>query len=70
MAANGYVGIGTSSPASLLHVSAGTSATTTVEFGAQSVTSKTCFNVRDALGAATSFYFVGTTMVVEANRCR
>lgn len=66
----GSIGIGTSSPASLLHVSAGTNATTTVEFGAQDVTSKTCFNVRDALGAATSFYFVGTAMVVEANRCR
>lgn len=67
---NGNVGIGTSSPASLLHVSAGASATTTVEFGAQAVTSKTCFNVRDALGAATSFYFVGTTMVIEPNRCK
>lgn len=66
----GNVGIGTTSPASLLHVSAGATATTTVEFGGQSIQAKTCFNVRDALGAATSFYFVGTAMVVEANRCR
>lgn len=45
------------------------SATTTVDFGAQALTAKTCFNVRNNLGAATSFYFVGTTMVVEAKRC-
>jgi hypothetical protein len=44
-------------------------ATTTVDFGALDTTSKTCFNVRNTVGAATSFYFVGTTMVVEANRC-
>jgi len=66
----GGVGIGTTTPASKLHVSAGTSATTTVEFGAQDITSKTCFNVRNNTGAATSFYFVGTTMVIESNRCR
>ena len=66
----GNVGIGTTSPASKFHVSAGASATTTVDVGAQAVTAKTCFNVRNTTGAATSFYFVGTTMVVEANRCR
>src|SRR3990167_1363012 len=66
----GNVGIGTTSPASLLHVSAGISATTTIEFGAQDITSKTCFNIRDVLGAATSFYFQGTTMIIEANRCK
>jgi hypothetical protein len=67
---SGNVGIGTSSPASQFQVSAGATATTTVDFGAQAVTAKTCFNVRDALGAETSFYFVGTTMVIEANRCK
>jgi hypothetical protein len=66
----GSVGIGTTTPASILHVSSGASATTTVDFGAVSVTAKTCFNVRNNTGDATSFYFVGTTMVVEANRCR
>lgn len=67
---DGNIGIGTSTPAGKLHVTSGANATTTVEFGSQITTSKTCFNVRDALGAATSFYFVGTAMVVEANRCR
>jgi len=67
---NGNIGIGTTSPASILHVSSGATATTTVEFGAQSINARTCFNVRDALGAATSFYFVGTTMIIEANYCR
>lgn len=67
---SGNVGIGTTTPASLLHVSAGISATTTIEFGAQDITSKTCFNIRDVLGAATSFYFQGTTMIIEANRCK
>ncbi len=67
---DGKFGIGTSSPASILHVSSGASATTTVDFGAQAITAKTCFNVRNTAGAATSFYIVGTTIVVEANRCR
>ena len=66
----GNVGIGTTTPASLLHVSAGATATTTVEFGGQSTSAKTCFNVRNTTGAATSFYFVGTTMIIEANKCR
>ena len=68
--ASGRVGIGTTSPASLFQVSAGASATTTVDFGAQSTSAKTCFNVRNNTGAATSFYFVGTSMVVEAGRCK
>lgn len=66
----GKTGIGTSSPASLLHVSAGPSATTTVEFDAQVSTSKTCFNVHSDTGGTVSFFFHGTAMVVEAARCK
>lgn len=67
-------GLGTSTPASQFHVANtplgdGTSATTTTEFGAATSTSKTCFNVRNTAGEATSFYFVGTTLTVEAKRC-
>jgi len=66
------VGIGTSSPSSLFTVSAtSTTATTTVEFGNQySSGSKSCFNVKNTAGTAISFYFVGTTQVIENNRCR
>lgn len=69
---NGKVGIGTSSPASILHVSSGASATTTVEFGAQSTGAKTCFNVRSADGGESSFYInaAETAFVIEPNRCR
>lgn len=72
---DGKVGIGTTTPAFLLHVANvplgnGTAATTTVEFGSATTTSRTCFNVRDAAGVATSFYFVGTGINVEANPCR
>lgn len=64
-------GIGTSTipSGSKMIISAGASATTTVDIGALSTGAKTCFNVRNNTGAATSFYFVGTTMVVEAKRC-
>lgn len=65
----GFFGIGTTTPASILQVSSGASATTTVDFGAEAVTAKTCFNVRNNTGAATSFYFVGVTMVIENKRC-
>ena len=67
----GSVGIGTSTPNNLFHVSAGASATTTVEFGDQYIaTSKSCFNTKNNTGSAISFYFVGTTMVVENSRCK
>ena len=66
----GNVGIGTTTPQSLLHIAGGTSATTTIEFAPRSTSAKTCFNVRDALGAATSFYFVGTQMIVENSYCK
>lgn len=65
------VGIGTSTPTAPLHVSAGTSATTTVNVGALgTATSKACFNVQNSAGTNISFYFVGTTQVVENNACR
>lgn len=67
--ASPLLGIGTTTPASILHVSSGLSATTTIDIGALDTTSKTCVNVRNNTGEATSFYFVGTTMVVEAKRC-
>lgn len=72
----GNVGVGTTSPTAMLHVinTTSTNATTTVEFGDQYSTgasgSKTCFNVKNNAGTAVSFYIVGTSIVVEANRCR
>jgi len=67
----GNVGIGTTTPMSLLHVSAGKTATTTVEWGDTYASgSKVCHNTKNTAGSAISFYFVGTTMVVENNRCR
>lgn len=67
----GRLGIGTTTPNSLMHVSAGTSATTTVEFGDQYATgSKTCFNVKTNTGTAASFFFNSGGIVFESNRCR
>lgn len=66
----GNVGIGTTSPSTLFHVSAGSSSTTTIDIGAISTSAKTCINVRNTTGGAVSFYFVGTTMVVENSRCK
>ncbi len=68
---NGAIAIGTTTAVGKFHASAGASATTTSSFAELGVTtSKSCFNVNTAAGAAASFYFVGTTMVVEANYCR
>lgn len=69
------VGVGTSSPSSIFQVSNaplgnGTAATTTVEFGSATSTARTCFNVSNASGSSISFYFVGTSMVVENSRCK
>lgn len=67
---NGFVGVGTSTPAVRLHVSGGTSATTTVEFDARSSTSRSCINLRSNTGGAVSIYVIGTTLKIEANACR
>ena len=68
---NGKVGIGTSTPYSKFHVTAGASATTTVNFGEVGVSSsKACFNTKNTAGSDISFFFVGTTMVVENHLCR
>jgi hypothetical protein len=51
--------------------SKGPSATTTVNFGEMGdATSHTCFNTKNTDGADISFYFVGTSMVVESNTCQ
>ena len=51
--------------------SKGTSATTTVMFGEPGdLSSKACFNTKNTDGNDISFYFVGTTMVVEDNVCQ
>ena len=66
-----FVGIGTTSPDVFLHVTAGASATTTVEFGdIETATVKTCFNVNQADGSAASFFFAGGAIVVETNACK
>ena len=68
---NGSVGIGTTTPYSKFQVTSGASATTTVNFGeVGNITSHACFNTKNTAGADISFYFVGTTMVVENNLCR
>jgi hypothetical protein len=47
------------------------SATTTIEFGAIGHSdSHACFNTKNTDGGDISFYFVGTSMVVENNTCR
>jgi hypothetical protein len=68
---SGNLGIGTSTPVGRLHVDGGTSATTTTSFGKiGDATSKSCFNAKNTSGDGISFYFVGTSMVVENNLCR
>ena len=67
---SGKIGIGTTTFSSFLTATGGTTGTTTVEFGDQYTTgSKTCFNVKDNLGANASFYFVGTGIIVQQSRC-
>jgi len=67
----GNIGIGTSTPASILSVTRGGSATTTVDWGERGDTSsKVCHNTKDDLGADVSFYFHNLALVVENNRCR
>ena len=51
--------------------SKGTAATTTVNFGEMGdATSHVCFNTKNTDGQDISFYFVGTSMVVENNACQ
>ena len=67
----GNIGIGTSTPASILSVTRGGSATTTVDWGERGDTSsKVCHNTKNDLGADVSFYFHNLALVVENNRCR
>ena len=67
---SGKIGIGTTTFSSFITATGGTTGTTTVEFGDRYTTgSKTCFNVKDNLGASASFYVVGTSIVVEQKRC-
>lgn len=71
LGSTGNVGVGTSTPYSRFHVTSGANATTTTTFGEiGNSTSKSCFNAKTNLGAAVSFYFVGTTMVVESTYCK
>lgn len=50
--------------------SKGASATTTVTFGEiGDISSKVCFNTKNTDGNDISFYFVGTSMVIENNIC-
>ncbi len=51
--------------------SQGPTATTTFTIGQiGSTTSKACFNTKNTAGDDISFYFVGTSMVVESNVCQ
>jgi hypothetical protein len=69
--ATGNIGIGTTTPYSKFQVTSGANATTTVNFGeVGAATSHACFNTKNTTGSDISFYFVGTTMVVENNLCR
>ncbi len=68
----GKLGIGTSTPATKLHVSNGASATTTVSIGELGLSSsKACVNMNRSDGSANSFYFnAAGALVSEANYCR
>ena len=70
--AKGRLGIGTKSPASPLHVSAGASGTTTVTIGELNATGSTgCVNMNRADGGPGSFYISAEgAMVVESNYCK
>ena len=68
---SGNFGIGTSTPQRKLSIDSGASATTTVQFGdIYSGTGKACVEMPNNAGTVTSFYFIGTTMVIEANACK
>lgn len=61
---SGNTGVGTSTPRNLLSVAQGVTATTTIDLG-----ERTCFNVGNTASSSVSFYFVGTTQVIENHRC-
>lgn len=69
---SGNVGIGTSSPATRLHISNGASATTTVTIGELGLnTSKGCVNMNRADGGAGSFYLNAAGLLIsEPNYCK
>lgn len=69
---SGNVGIGTSSPFSILHVTSGASATTTVSIGSIGLTtSKGCVNMNRSDGGPGSFYLNSSgALVSEPNYCR
>jgi hypothetical protein len=67
-----FWGVGTSTvfDANSIATFAKSSGTTTVNFGDIGGSGKTCFNTKNSAGTSISFYFVGTSMVVENNVCR
>ena len=71
ISAAGNVGIGTTTPATRLHVSNGASATTTVSIGELGLdTSKACVNMNQADGSPGSFYLAGGAVVVSTSYCQ
>lgn len=72
MGTSGYVGIGTTTPATRLHVSDGANATTTVSIGELGLsTSKSCVNLNRTDGGPASFYVNSAgSLVVETNYCK
>ncbi len=69
---DGKIGVGTKSPASIFHVSGGSSATTTITIGEiNAAGSKSCVNMNTSAGTASSFYInADNQMVVEAGYCK
>jgi hypothetical protein len=69
VSSTGLVGVGTTTPRNLFHVSAGASGTTTIEYGDPTNTSKVCINSKNSAGAEIRMYVNGTTQVIELGRC-
>lgn len=68
----GEVGIGTTTPTSRLHISAGANATTTATLGELGLsTSKGCINMNTSAGTPASFYINAAGLIIsELNYCR
>jgi hypothetical protein len=67
----GRWGLGTTTPATKLHVSSGASATTTISIGELGLSSsKACINMNQVNGSAGSIYIAGGVLIVENNYCR